>query len=324
MVLAVRGRVRLCAALQVDGRESSDRALDPGRLSPPPARGGRGVVERARASGLRREDPVRAPGGGGIGRRTHGAAFAQHHGLGGSTERAGSARALSVRLELLPLEDGRARESLAALRTAAHGESMGAAVPPELRSGCRHHRPRVGIPSSIAGPAGGMGGLRGGPLAGARDLSERPAHCRQALDINPEHASAHYNLGNVLAQHGKLAEASEHHRQALRLKPDYADAHNNLGNVLAQQGKLAEASEQYQRALQIRPDDADAHNNLGNALAQQGKLSEAVDHYRRALEIKPDFAKAASNLGSALAQQGKLSEAIEHSRRAQKAKPNCD
>src|SRR2546427_4270108 len=35
MVLAVRGRVRLSASLQVDGRESSDRAPDPGRLSPP-------------------------------------------------------------------------------------------------------------------------------------------------------------------------------------------------------------------------------------------------------------------------------------------------
>src|SRR5881628_2919904 len=133
MVLAVRGRVRLSASLQVDGRESSDRAPDPGRLSPPTPRGGRGVVERARAAGLRREDPVRAPGGGGIGHRAHGAAFTRHHGLCGSTERAGPARGLGVRLELLPLEDGRARESLAALRTAAHGESMGAAVPPELR-----------------------------------------------------------------------------------------------------------------------------------------------------------------------------------------------
>src|SRR5256885_9401058 len=112
MVLAVRGRVRLSASLQVDGRESSDRALDPRSLSPPTPRGGRGVVERARAAGLRREDPVRAPGGGGIGHRALGAAFARHHGLGGSTERAGSAGGLGVRRELLPLENGPAPETL--------------------------------------------------------------------------------------------------------------------------------------------------------------------------------------------------------------------
>src|SRR2546426_966908 len=115
MVLAVRGRVRLSASLQVDGRESSDRALDPGRLSPPTSRGGRRVVERARAAGLRREDPVRAAGGGGIGHRTHGAIFGPRRSLAGSTERAGQAGGVRVRLELLPLEDGRARESLAPL-----------------------------------------------------------------------------------------------------------------------------------------------------------------------------------------------------------------
>src|SRR5436309_14876326 len=135
MVLAVRGRVRLSAALQVDGRESSGRALDPGRLSPPTPRGGRRVVERARAAGLRREDPVRAPGGCGIGRRTHGAAFTRHHGLCGSTERAGSAGSVNVRLELLLLAVGGVRDSPVALRAAALRDSMGAAFPPWLRPG---------------------------------------------------------------------------------------------------------------------------------------------------------------------------------------------
>jgi len=102
----------------------------------------------------------------------------QRRSLAGSTERAGQAGGVSVRLELLPLEDGRAREPLAALRTAAHGESMGAAVPPELRPGSRHHGTRPGPPPARAGPAGGVGGLHRGPLAGARDLSERPADCR--------------------------------------------------------------------------------------------------------------------------------------------------
>src|SRR5439155_451114 len=83
---------------------------------------------------------------------------------------------LTILMYLRALErEVRARESLAALRTAAHGESMGAAVPPELRSGSRHHGNRPGVPPASAGPAGGVGGLHRGPLAGARDLSERPA-----------------------------------------------------------------------------------------------------------------------------------------------------
>src|SRR6266567_2849762 len=38
VVLGGRWLVRLRAVVQIDGRESSDRALDPGRLSPPPPR----------------------------------------------------------------------------------------------------------------------------------------------------------------------------------------------------------------------------------------------------------------------------------------------
>ena len=49
----------------------------------------------------------------------------------------------------------------------------------------------------------------------------------------------------------------------MQLKPDYAEAHNNLGTILQAQGQIAEALACYQRALQLKPDFAEAHNNLG-------------------------------------------------------------
>src|SRR5206468_81372 len=310
VVLAVRGHVRLCASLQVDGRESSGRALDPGRLSPPPPRGGHRVVERARASGLRREDPVRAPGGCGICHCIHGAVFCPDRSLAGSTERAGPAGGLSVRLELLPREAGRTREPLASLRTAAHGESRGAAVHPELRSGSSDHCARLGPPPASAGPAGDMVGLHSGPPSGARDLSERLwAH---ALAIDPDSPVAQNNFGYELDRRGKLAEAIDHYRQALRIKPDYALAHTNWGAALGRQGKPAEAIDHYRQALRIKPGDALAHTNWGVELAQQGKLAEAIEHFQEALRIKPDDALAHTNLGLALTLQGKLAEAFEH------------
>ena len=106
--------------------------------------------------------------------------------------------------------------------------------------------------------------------------------------------------GQCLQDQGKLDEAVACYRRALELKPDYAEAHNNLGNALKEQGKLDEAVACYRRALELKPDYAEAHNNLGNALKDQGKLDEAVACYRRALELKPDYAEAHSNLGNAL------------------------
>jgi superkiller protein 3 len=55
----------------------------------------------------------------------------------------------------------------------------------------------------------------------------------QALRINPDDASAHYNLGNALQQIGQLPEAIEQYQQALQIKPDYADARNNLERAQA-------------------------------------------------------------------------------------------
>ena len=103
---------------------------------------------------------------------------------------------------------------------------------------------------------------------------------------------------------GKLDEAVACYRRALELKPDYAEAHNNLGNALKDQGKLDEAIACYRRALELKPDYAEAHNNLGNAFKDQGKLDEAVACYRRALELKPDYAEAHNNLGDALTGAG--------------------
>jgi protein O-GlcNAc transferase len=59
-----------------------------------------------------------------------------------------------------------------------------------------------------------------------------------------------------LNDQGKLDEAVACYRRALELKPDYAEAHNNLGNALKDQGKLDEAVACYRRALELKPDFA--------------------------------------------------------------------
>ena len=130
-------------------------------------------------------------------------------------------------------------------------------------------------------------------------LDEAVACYRRALQLQPDHAEAHNNLGNALQDQGKLDEAVACYRRALQLKPDFAEAHNNLGVALQEQGKLDEAVACYRRALELEPDYAEAHYNLGNVLLDQGKLDEAVACYRRALELKPDLAEAHNNLGNA-------------------------
>jgi tetratricopeptide (TPR) repeat protein len=145
---------------------------------------------------------------------------------------------------------------------------------------------------------------------GARRLAEAAAAYRQILDLRPDIAEAHNNLGNVLRDQGQLDEAQARYEQALVLRPALAETHNSLGNILRGQGKLDQALARYQQALALRPDLAELHYNVGCIFQSQGKLDEAVAQYERAIALKPDFATAHNNLGVVLRAQGKLDQAL--------------
>ena len=49
------------------------------------------------------------------------------------------------------------------------------------------------------------------------------------------------NYGAILQGLAKSEEAELSYRKAIEIKPDYADAHYNLGNILKDLGKLQEA-----------------------------------------------------------------------------------
>jgi len=161
----------------------------------------------------------------------------------------------------------------------------------------------------------------GNILADRDELEEAISHYRQALQIKPTDYSAHTNLGNALSSQGQLEEAIGHYRQALRIRPTDSLTHNNLGNALRSQGQLEEAIGHYRQALRINPANSLAHSNLGIALAGQGRVEAAIDHFREALRINPANSLAHNNLGTALAGQGKIDEAIDHFRAALQVDP---
>ena len=134
--------------------------------------------------------------------------------------------------------------------------------------------------------------------------NEAVQHYERALQLKPDYAQAHNNLGLELAAQGKREEAWRHFEQALQLKPDYADAHHNLGFALFTRGKVSEAIPYFERALQLNPGDAETHEHLGLAYGRAGRIAEAEREFRRALELKPE-ARMHLNLGHALLQQGK-------------------
>ena len=60
-------------------------------------------------------------------------------------------------------------------------------------------------------------------MAGLGQVDKAIVHYRKALEIMPDYALAHNNLGNVLTYDDQFDEVLAHYRKALEIMPDYAE-----------------------------------------------------------------------------------------------------
>jgi predicted TPR repeat methyltransferase len=115
----------------------------------------------------------------------------------------------------------------------------------------------------------------------------------------------------VLAyRQGRAADAITLFERALELWPDFAEAHNNLGVLLQAQGQPDQAARQFERALALDPAYAEAHNNLGAVLQAQDRGPEATARFEQAVAINPAYLDALNNLAMALFAQNRFEAAI--------------
>jgi len=142
---------------------------------------------------------------------------------------------------------------------------------------------------------------------------------QKCVELAPQDAEAHFNLGVLLKEQARLEEAKASYAQAIALKPDYAEAHTNLGNTLKELGRSKEAAETFRQALELEPNFAEAHFNLGNTLKELGRLGEAEISYRKAIDLKSSFRDAECGLGSVMISKGQHKEGLEKLRLAQGA-----
>ena len=143
-------------------------------------------------------------------------------------------------------------------------------------------------------------------------VDEAIEHFNKALELDPGDAKAHNNLGLALVRQGRLDEAEPHYRKAVELNPGYFKAHENLGAVYLRTMRLDAAIVSLKAALQIQPSEAKVLNDLGVAFMHSGRAAEGADAFQRAVAIEPENARYRKNLGQALLEQGGPDEARSH------------
>jgi tetratricopeptide (TPR) repeat protein len=119
----------------------------------------------------------------------------------------------------------------------------------------------------------------------ARTHSEAIATYLNVLELEPNHAAAHINVGTLYYNRQEFGLAEKHYRSAIEADPRYALAYFDLGNVLDETGRVEEAIQSYKIALQLAPTYADAHYNVALAFEKIKQPRKALAHWRAYVKL---------------------------------------
>jgi Flp pilus assembly protein TadD len=116
---------------------------------------------------------------------------------------------------------------------------------------------------------------------------------RKVVDLRPNSAAAHNNLGFNLLLQGRYLEAIETFSKSLTIDPQNARTKNNLATAYLLNNENDKALTLYEGAV----GKAAAYNNLGYIYMTQGNWDQAEKAFKTALAVNPVFyTKAQQNL----------------------------
>jgi tetratricopeptide (TPR) repeat protein len=133
----------------------------------------------------------------------------------------------------------------------------------------------------------------------------------KAVELNPNSAEAHQQLGLFYNGEGRYDEAMNEFSEVIRIQPISEMAHYKIGTIKLQTGDkkkeegdltgagsyYAQAQEELKQALNINPAFVDASYNLGLAYLRLGEKENAKKQWEHTLILAPNHPPTLYNLG---------------------------
>lgn len=121
----------------------------------------------------------------------------------------------------------------------------------------------------------------------------------KALQLDPNLAPAHFNLGGLLLEDNRFADAAREFAIFTKLQPERSIGWVMLARAALKAGNNDEAERACKSALAITPGDPEMLNSLGVIHINRKRPREAVQAFNAALDAKSNYAPTIYNLAVA-------------------------
>lgn len=144
-------------------------------------------------------------------------------------------------------------------------------------------------------------------------FSEAEKVLKQALDLNPKNADAHFWQGVLLFNQGNFENAVEILTKCIELTPNKGQAYGLRAWVHYKLFELEDAISDFSKAIEINSDPNDLtifYNNRGLAYEKNGDYELAAQDYSKCIELDPYDVAGYYNRGNTYLKLAEYKKAI--------------
>lgn len=145
---------------------------------------------------------------------------------------------------------------------------------------------------------------------------------QKLIEMDPDNAEYHYNLGVTLHVMKRYVEALAEKQKAVNLEPGNARYHDQLAATLDAMERYADALPEEQQTVNLEPGSAGYHSSLCTTLCAIAQYKEALGEARKAVKLEPDNARYHDRLSTTLRTMERYEEALAESQKAVELEPD--